>query len=320
LKFRISSTGFYVPPDIETAEDLSARVGRSVEWIRSRTGVEHRHVARIPDGTLLGAEAARQALGDGPPPDLVINGSGLPRQVIPDNSTFLLDALGLEGIPCFTVHATCLSFLVGLKVATSMLGASFSRILLVSAEVTSVGRDFNEPESCVLLGDGASAAVIYSANDQVASELLFWDMETWPSGADLATVKGGGTLLHPNRPDAKLEEQLFHMSGPRIYRFAREKVEGLLQKLWNETGLSASDIDLVVPHQASGPALAALPRYGFPEEKIVNIVGEYGNCVAASLPMALHVALDTGRIHKGDKVLLIGTGAGLSVAAALLRW
>jgi 3-oxoacyl-[acyl-carrier-protein] synthase-3 len=97
-------------------------------------------------------------------------------------------------------------------------------------------------------------------------------------------------------------------------------VGDLLDHLFETCGISPDDIDLVVPHQASGPALAAIPRYGLAEEKVMNIVGEYGNCVAASMPMALHLALEEGRIKSGDKVLMLGTGAGLSVAAALLRW
>ncbi len=320
MKLRITSTGFHVPDHVETAADLSERVGRSPEWIRSRTGVEKRHISQQPDVAILGAAAARDALAGAAPPDLLINASGLPRQVLPDNAVFIARELGLNGIPCFTVHATCLSFLVGLKVAGSLIGNGFQRILVVSAELTSIGRNFDEPESSVLLGDGAAAAMIEPALPDSFSEILFWGMDTWPEGAGFTEVIGGGTRRHPRMPDVRPEEHLFHMSGPKVYRFARGKVGDLLDRMYAETGLGCEDIDLVVPHQASGPALSSLPRYGFPEEKVVNIVAEYGNCVAASLPMALHHALETGRIQPGMNVLMLGTGAGLSVAAALIRW
>lgn len=320
MKLRITSTGFYVPEHVETSADLSPRVGRSPEWIRSRTGVEKRHISQQPDVAILGAAAARQALENSPQPDLLINASGLPRQVLPDNAVFIQRELGLDGIPSFTIHATCLSFLVGLKVAGSLLGNGFQRILLVSAELTSIGRNFDEPESSVLVGDGAAAAMIEGPLPDTFSEILFWGMDTWPEGAGFTEVIGGGTRRHPRMPDVQPEEHLFHMSGPKVYKFARAKVGDLLERMYAETGLSCEDIDLVVPHQASGPALNSLPRYGFPEEKVVNIVSEYGNCVAASLPMALHTALESGRLQPGMHVLLLGTGAGLSVAATLIRW
>ena len=318
--FRISATGFYAPPEVETAADLAAKVGRSEEWILARSGVARRHVSREEDVALLAARAAQQAIGEGPPPDLIINASAIPRQVLPDNSAFIQKELGLEGIPCFTVHATCLSFLVGLQVASSLLQSGYQRILIVSAELTSMGRIFEEPESSILVGDGAAAAIVEPPNGVGSRELLYWRMETWPEGLDFAQIKGGGSHRHPNRTDLDPSENLFAMEGPKLYRFAREKVGELLDHLFETCGISPDDIDLVVPHQASGPALAAIPRYGLAEEKVMNIVGEYGNCVAASMPMALHLALEEGRIKPGDKVLMLGTGAGLSVAAALLRW
>lgn len=319
MRFRITGTGFYAPPDVETAEDLSPRVGRSPQWIRSRTGVDRRHVAAHRDVALLGAAAARQALGDGPPPDLLINASATPRQVIPDNAPFIQKELDLDGIASYTVHASCLSFLVGLNLAATLVNAQAQRILLVSAELATASRNFEEPESSLLLGDGAAAMMIEPPTSEDDTEILYQAMETWPEGIDFTTILSG-SRRHPNLPDVQPEEHLFHMEGPKVYRIARQKVEQFLDRIWKETGLSPEDIDLVIPHQASGPALAALPKYGFPAEKVVNIIGEYGNCVAASIPMALYLALKDGRIKKGDTLLLLGTGAGLSVAAAILRW
>lgn len=319
MRFRVAATGFYAPPDVETAEDLSPRVGRSPQWIRSRTGVGRRHVAAHRDVALLGAAAARQALGDGPPPDLLINASATPRQVIPDNAPFIQKELALDGMPSYTVHASCLSFLVGLNLAATLVNAQAQRILLVSAELATASRNFEEPESSLLLGDGAAAMMIEPPSSEDDSEILYQAMETWPIGTDFTTILSG-SRRHPNLPDVKPEEHLFHMEGPKVYRIARQKVETFLERVWKETGLGPDDMDLVIPHQASGPALAALPKYGFDEEKVVNIIGEYGNCVAASIPMALYIALNDGRIKKGDTLLLLGTGAGLSVAATILRW
>ena len=110
------------------------------------------------------------------------------------------------------------------------------------------------------------------------------------------------------------------MRGPRLYKFAIPRVGEILAKALAQAGLQAGDIDLVVPHQASGPALEALVRFGLPKDRIVDIVAEYGNCIAASIPMALHTAHAEGRLARGDRVLLVGTGAGVHAAAAILRW
>ena len=259
---------------------------------------------------------------DGPPPDLVLNASVTPRQLIPDTAVFLLRELGLDRIPGFTVHATCLSFLVALHVGASLIHAgAHKRVLIASAEIASVGRDFSQPESAALFGDGAGAAVLEPTPEGEASELLAYAMITRPAGAEFTQLRGGGVHYHPNREGARPEDNYFDMDGPSVYRLGRPLVGELLDQLYARAGLAGpEDIDLIVPHQASGLAIASLRRYGFAQERVVNVLAEYGNCIAASLPMALAVADREGRLQRGQTVLLVGTGAGLSAAALLLRW
>ena len=157
MRFRITDTALYAPPKVETAEELSPRVGRSADWIRSRTGVQRRHISDEPMD-VMAAKVGLEALGTGGPPDLVINASLTPRQLIPDSSVFVLREMGMEGIPAFSVHATCLSYLVAMRLAGSLISSgAHRRILVVSAEQGSVCRDFDEPESAVLIGDGGAA-------------------------------------------------------------------------------------------------------------------------------------------------------------------
>jgi 3-oxoacyl-[acyl-carrier-protein] synthase-3 len=150
--------------------------------------------------------------------------------------------------------------------------------------------------------------------------MLAWRMSTWTEGADLTEVRGAGLRCHPNDPATRPEDNLFHMRGPAVYRLALERSPEMLRGVIADAGLRMEDVDLVVPHQASAPGLELLPRLGFAPERVVNIVAEYGNCVAASLPMALAIAERDGRLRRGQHVLLCGTGAGLDVAAAVLRW
>jgi 3-oxoacyl-[acyl-carrier-protein] synthase-3 len=318
--FLIVSPGLHRPERVETAADLAPRIGRSAGWIVERTGVSERRVAdEAPER--MAASAARRALGSGPPPDLLINASATPRQLIPDTSVFVLRELGLAGIACHSVHATCLSFLVALRTAGALVEVgACRRALVVSSEIGTVARDWAEPESAVLLGDGAAAAVIEPTPEGGRSRLLGYRTATWPSGAAWAELRGTGVRERDGTIAADAGDPRFHMNGPRMFKLAMVHITRVLGGLFADTGLGAADMDLVVPHQPSQPGIESLSRWGFPAERVVNVVAKYGNCIAASLPIALATADAEGRLRRGDKVLLIGTGAGLSVGAAILEW
>lgn len=317
LPLCIARTGYHLPPRVQTAEELAPLLGVEASWIRRRTGVGERRIAE-EDLAVLGARAARDALGTGPPPDLVLNCGLSPAQLIPDTSVFFLRELGLSGIPSFSVHATCLGFLAALQTATGLLHAGlYKRILVVAAERGTQCRDLEHPESAALIGDGSAAAVL---TREGTSALLAFEMRTVPEGASLARIEGFGSRHPPGASDTTPAHNRFRMEGPRIYRLTARVMRELLDRVLAQAGLGLCDVDLIVPHQASGPALALLARWGVPEDKTVNILHQTGNCIAASLPLALAMAAKQRRLARGDTVLLLGTGAGLSVAAAVLRW
>lgn len=319
-RVRIASTGFYAPPRVETAEQLAPKLGVTPEWIRTQTGVAHRHLSEEPVEQ-LGAKALRDALGDGAPPDLLISASTSVRQAIPDTSTFILRELGFSGIPGFSVHATCLSFLAATDVAAALIVAGrYRRVAVVSAEMPSSSRRFTEPESASLLGDGAAAAILEASPDVDPAAILACRMATHPEGADLARMEAAGVRKHPADPNTRLEDGLFTMDGPRLFKLTAKLGAPIFQGALADAGLSIGDIDLFVPHQASGPGLRVLRIFGIPDERVVSIIGEYGNCIAASIPMALAIAHADGRLQRGMRVALLGTGAGLSVGALILRF
>jgi 3-oxoacyl-[acyl-carrier-protein] synthase-3 len=320
LEVKVSSIASYVPPRVETAAELAPRIGTSEDWIVTRTGVRERRISEEPM-EVLGARAARAALRPGEVPDLILNASVSMRQALPDTSVYIQRELGLEGIPSFSVHASCLSFLAALQTAAALLAAgAYRRVLVVSAERGTIARNPAEPESAALLGDGAAAAVLEPTPKGEASEILGWRMCTWPRGAALTEVRGYGQTHAPNDPQTRPEHNFFSMDGPAVFKMALRHLPTLVRDLLADHGLMPADVDWVVPHQASGPGLALLPRLGFPAERFVNIVGQYGNCVAASIPMALAHLAGTGRLRRGQTVLLLGTGAGFSVGGAVLRW
>lgn len=320
-RIKIVGTGLYLPPKIQTAQELSSLIKRSEHWIISRTGVAERRIAEEPMDEMA-ANAARQALGNGPSPDCILNASATPLQLIPDSAPFIERALGLNGIPAWSIHSTCLSFVVALHTAAALLNArTFKRILIVSSEAGTPFRDFDQPESASLFGDGAAAVVVEATPENEPSLFIDWQMNTWPEGAEFTEFRGAGTKHPPNHPTkTTAKDNLFQMHGARIYRMARDKITENLTALYARNNVKPADIDWLILHQASGKAVEMATSYGFPPDKTINIINKVGNTIAASTPMVLATADQQGLLKRGDLLLLGGTGAGLSVAFALLRW
>lgn len=322
MSIRIAATAWSVPPQVQTSEELAPLIGRTPEWVLNHSGVSRRHVSgELKDPAVLAAVAARSILETHAPPDLVLYAGVVPRQAIPDLAVFVHRELGLVGIPAFSVSSACLSFLTALKTAEGLiLGGTYSRILICVAELGSQGRDFQEPESAALLGDGAAAVLVERAVSPGDSGFEAYRMQTWSEGADLTGVRGGGLMSPYSHAARALQDQLFHMDGDSLLKLTVPRLRRFLSDFLRDLGVSPDDIDLVVPHQPSGPGLGLLSRWGFREDRIMNIIANYGNCVAASMPMALAMADEEQRLRAGDRVLFVGTSAGVSIGAALFRW
>ena len=318
-QFKITGWGYYLPPKIETAEQLSSKINKTTDWIISRAGVSERRVSKI-DVDKMGAIAAKDAIGGKPAPDLIINASGVPKQTIPDTSVFIQKELGYDGIPSFSIHSTCLSFITAINIAGSLIqNKSYSNILIVSSDRGTRGRNFDEPESAALLGD-AAAAVYLEPSKNKNQGLIDFEMNSWPKGAQFTEVRGGGTCLHPQDIATKKEDNLFSMNGPEVFKFSLPKVHKMILSILKRNNLSQCDVDLLIPHQASGKGVRAYSKFGgFKKDQVMDIVSTTGNCVAASVPLALVMALENNMITKDSNVFLVGTGAGLSIASAIIK-
>jgi len=318
LNIKITGSGYYTPPTIETSKQVASKINKTKDWIISRTGVHQRRISDI-DVDQMAAIACKEAIEGSSPPDLIINASGVPKQTIPDTSVFIQKELGYSGIPSFSIHSTCLSFLTAFHTASSLIESKqYKKILIVSSDRGSIGRNFSEPESAALLGDAAAAITIEPCNE---SSLLDYKMETFPEGALFTQVKGGGTYRHPDNPKTLDQDHYFTMAGPQVYKMARKKVYNMINESLSKNNLNVRDIDLVIPHQASGTAIKAYSKFGgFDKDKVMNIIEEYGNCVSASIPLALCIAIKENKLQRGNLAMMIGTGAGLSVASAIIKF
>jgi 3-oxoacyl-[acyl-carrier-protein] synthase-3 len=319
--------GRYLPERVVCSAEIETLCHLPAGWVEAKTGVRERRWVDGETNSFMAAQAAQEAIAEaGLQPaeiDLIINASGTQEQAIPDGGPLLQRQLGLgdSGIPCFTIHATCLSFLMALDiVANLIISRRYQRVLVVSADIASCGVNFKEWESASLLGDGAAAVVITETPPGEAAVLHASRFETYGRGADLTLTRGGGSRKHPNHPQTNPEDNLFHMKGPQVLRLTHRYAGAFLEKLRPGLSKGLGSIDWVVPHQASKPALQTLCYFGWPEARIMRTVDWLGNCVSASLPLTLYEAVRQGQIKRGDEVLLVGTGAGLSLGGVILTY
>ncbi len=324
---RVAGVGRYLPKRVVSSSEVAKLANLPAGWIEEKQGILERRWADQEAGetaTWMGAEAAKEALAEAglaaSDLDLIVNASGTPEQGIPDGGALIQRhlGLGLSGIPCFTMHATCLSFLVALDLAaTYVRDGRFRRVLVVSSEVASVGLNFAEPESSTLFGDAAAAAVVVATPQGEASRIEAMRFATFGDGAHFTEIRGCGTRRHPNASSANPLDATFHMSGPEVLKMAIRTAPGFFEALRPGLAKGLGDIDLVVPHQASLVGLKAFRRFRWPEERIVTTLDRLGNCVAASIPATLYEAVRSGRLERGKRFLLVGTGAGFSLGAAI---
>jgi len=327
LPLKIIGHGHYLPTRVVPNSELEKICKIPSGWVEHRNGVRERRWVTDETSSYMGACAAREALENaGLKPnqlDLIINASGTAEQAIPDTGALIQKQLGLgkSGIPAMTVHNTCLSFIAGLDVAANFLNSNrYKNILIVSSDISSCGINPKEPESASLVGDAAAAVVVTRPENGDLSIIHRAHLKTFGEGAYLTSIMGGGSHLHPRFAGHNPEDDLFHMDGPAVLRMVRGIAKDFLEELSPGLSTSLLDIDAVVPHQASKVGLMMLTRFGWPEERIMHTLEWLGNCVSASIPITLYDSIQGGKITRGQKVLLVGTGAGLSIGGIVMTY
>jgi 3-oxoacyl-[acyl-carrier-protein] synthase-3 len=317
-----------LPERIVTSADLEAELGIAPGWIERVTGVRERRYATHETALTMGVAAACRALAAAgiraADLDLIIAGASAPLQAIPCSAALLQASLGAPDgrSACFDVNATCLSFLVALQTAAHLIAAGVHQTaLVVSSEVAAYSRNPRERASAVLFGDAAAAAIVVRAGPGQASAVWGARVATHGSGACLTQVRGGGTLHHPNDPATTPEMNMFAMDGPGVFKKTARLVKPFLDAFLAQIDWAYADVHTLVPHQTSRHGLEHLTtRLDFRAEQVVINLAERGNCIAASIPLALSEAVQAGRIARGQRVLLAGSGAGLTLGALALTF
>ncbi|MCX7913287.1 MAG: ketoacyl-ACP synthase III [Thermodesulfovibrionales bacterium] len=325
IKTKITSTGSYLPEKRLTNIDIEKIIDTSDAWITERTGIKERRIANESETTSeLAYCAAKRALEkkniNSCELDLIIVATVSGDMPFPATACILQDKLGAKKAAAFDISAACCGFLYGMSIADSFIKTGlYKKILLVGVEVLSKFIDWNDRSTCILFGDGAGAAILEPTNSDsgIISTHLYSDGSLW----DLIHIPGGGAL-HPTSKYT-LENKLHYikMRGNETYKVAVKILESLVIDTLKANNLNPSDLSLLIPHQANlRIILSTAKRLGIGLEKILINIDKYGNTSAASIPIALDEAIDSGRIKKGDYVLLEAIGAGLTWASALIRW
>lgn len=302
---KIIGWGTALPPKIVTNDDLSKTMDTSDEWIRERTGIERRHIGGTTAS--LSIESGRKAIEmagiDASTIDALVLSTTTPDRTVPATSATVQHGLGLR-CGAFDVNAACSGFVYALITGHGLIAMGMRRILVIGTDTLSRITDWSDRNTAILFADGSGAAIIEATSGP--GQLLGWDFDADGSLEELLYAEIGGTL---------------HMDGKEVFRRAVRIMVDSAEKSIKASGLTTGEIDLVVPHQANIRIIeAACKRLDIPMSKTAVVLHETGNTSSASIPLALFDAIDRGRVKSGDNVLLVGFGAGMTAASAVIKW
>ena len=321
----IAGVGSYLPEQILTNEDLTKMVDTSNEWIVSRTGIRERRIAAADEATSdLAARAALRALEDaGIEPeavDMIVMGTATPDMLFPSTACIVQDKIGATRAAAFDLSAGCTGFIYALNIGQQFVASGqYNIVLVIGADCISRILNWEDRNTCVLFGDGAGAVVLRPV--QEGEGFLAFELGAEGSGGQHLMLPAGGSSKPATIETVKNKEHSVHMSGSDVFKFAVRAMSDSTLAILQKTGLAVEDVDILIPHQANMRIIdAAAKRLELPPEKILVNVDRYGNTSTASIPLALEEALRGGRIREGDNIVLAGFGAGLTWAAALLKW
>jgi 3-oxoacyl-[acyl-carrier-protein] synthase-3 len=322
----ILGTGSYTPDKIITNDDMSKIVDTSDEWIKTRTGIRQRQFAADDETTSdMALQAASKAILNAGIEknsiDCIIFATMTPDMPFPSSACILQHKMGLPNVTAFDIQAACSGFIYALNLANTMiLSKQYKTILIIGAEKLSSILDFEDRTTCVLFGDGASAAILTESNDSNIG-ILHTDTGADGETPELLHQPAGGSAIPPSIDSLNNRLHFLKMNGKEIFKKAVRVMGQSCVKSLEACNLTSEDIDLVIPHQANMRIIESLAkRLEIPLDKFHNNLDLYGNTSAASIGIALDEAIQANRIKKGDRILLVAFGAGLTWGSQIIQW
>ncbi|OGP77131.1 MAG: 3-oxoacyl-ACP synthase [Deltaproteobacteria bacterium RBG_16_49_23] len=326
-KITIKGTGSCAPERVVPNSYFEKIIDTSDEWITTRTGIKERRMIEkgqaMSDLATLASASALQMAGISPEElDLIIIGTSTADMVSPSAGCIVQHRLGAKKAVAFDVNAACPGFIYGLAIAQKfMQDGSYGKALVVGGEIISNRIDFKDRSTCVLFGDGAGAVVLGHSNGKDDGEILSMDIESDGDLWRLIHVPGGGSRIPASHEMLNEGLQYLKMQGNEVFKHAVRTLVDSANKIMAQQGITSGEIDWFIPHQANIRIMEVVAeRLGIPTEKVIITVHKYGNTSAASIPVAFDEAVRSGRIRKGDLILVNSFGAGLTWGAALFRY
>ena len=321
----IIGIGCYLPEKKLTNQDLEKMVDTSDAWITERTGIKTRHIAAPDQATSdLAYEASLQALADAKTKpeelDMIIVATETPDYKYPSTACLLQAKLGAKNAACFDLSAGCSGFVYALGIGSqSIVSGLYKKILLVGAETLSRIINWTDRNTCVLFGDGAGAAVLGRVDDGYG--VLSLELGADGTGGEHLIQPAGGSRNPTTHETVDAYGQCVHMDGQDVFKFAARKMPAACKKVLQKAGMTIDDIALLVPHQANLRIIDnAIDRLKIDRERVWINIDKHGNMSAACVPVCLTEAQEAGRLKKGDNVIMVAFGAGLTWAGALVKW
>lgn len=314
--------GLYTPKNLVENERLQEFLETSDEWIRTRTGIERRYISLDENTSDLAVEASKKALSQAglsaEEIDLIILATVTPDNFTPSTACIVQDKLGAKNAWAFDINAACTGFIYALKLGKSLIRSGEAKnALIIGAETLSKALNWEDRGSCVLFGDGAGATVLTSTEEDYGIKCV--NVKSDGSKGDSLVIQGL-PLNSPFKDRKEVSENYINMNGREIFKFATKVMEESIVDILEKENIKIEEIDAIIPHQANLRIIDYVgKRLGIPREKFVTNLQNYGNTSGASIPIALCEAIDDGKVKRGDNIIMVGFGGGLTWGAALIK-
>ncbi|ELC8430546.1 beta-ketoacyl-ACP synthase III [Clostridium perfringens] len=314
--------GLYTPKNLVENERLQEFLETSDEWIRTRTGIERRYISLDENTSDLAVEASKKALSQAKLSaeeiDLIIVATVTPDNFTPSTACIVQDKLGAKNAWAFDINAACTGFIYALKLGRSLIiSGEANNALIIGAETLSKALNWEDRGSCVLFGDGAGATVLTSTEEDCGIKCV--NVKSDGSKGDSLVIQGL-PLNSPFKDGREVSENYINMNGREIFKFATKVMEESIVEILEKENIKIEDIAAIIPHQANLRIIDyVVKRLGIPREKFITNLQNYGNTSGASIPIALCESIDEGNLKKGDNIIMVGFGGGLTWGAALIK-
>ncbi len=323
---KITALGTYVPPRVLSNKDLETMVETTDQWILERTGIRERHIAdKGVAASDLAVEAVKNLVKSHPfdlqTVDLIVVGTVTPDMMYPSTACLVQHKLGIANTWGFDVSAGCSGFLFSLNTGVKFIeSGQYKRVLVIGSDVNSAMVNYQDRAVCIIFGDGAGAVLLEPAEEGEAG-IIDHVAQVEGAGGQYLYMPAGGSLNPASHETVDKKMHYIHQDGQQVFKYAVKKMAEMTQRILERNKLTGSDIDCFIAHQANRRIImATADRLKMPEDKVIVNIDRFGNTTAGTIPLAMQTALETGKLKKGNTVLLAAVGAGFTSGATLLKW